>query len=150
MPCTKSKMLSSLRRSSPKTVSMMFKGQIAIAMDLPRFRGGRAEPQDNMRIRAEAGGDFRAKTLLFRWLLEGLELIGGIHNFRVMSSSRLISCGSFAVSMMQRIGSVFLMSFLLTLRSRTSRLKTPCRPSLPNSGSTIRFCKITLAATLAA
>lgn len=56
-----------------KTVSMMFKGQIAIAIELHQFRGGRAEPQDKMRPHAEAGGDFfRTKTALLRQLLEGL------------------------------------------------------------------------------
>lgn len=42
-------MLSGLRCSSSKTVSMMFKDQIAIAMDPHQFRRDRAEPQDNMR-----------------------------------------------------------------------------------------------------
>lgn len=61
---------------------MMFKGQIAIAIDLHQFRGGRAEPQGNMRRHAEADGDFfRTKTALFRQLLEGLELIGGMQSF---------------------------------------------------------------------
>lgn len=59
---------------------MMFKGEIAIAIDLHQFREGRAEPQDNMRPHSEAGGDsFRTKTALFGQLLEGLELIGGMY-----------------------------------------------------------------------
>lgn len=75
-----SKMLSGLRGFSPKTVSMMFKGQIAIAIDLHQFRRDRAEPQDNMRRHAEAGGNSSApKPRSSASFLKASKLIGGMH-----------------------------------------------------------------------
>lgn len=60
-------------------VSMMFKGQIAIAMT--RIGFGEAAPSRRTTC-SQAGGDlFHTKTALFRQLLEGHELIGGMHIF---------------------------------------------------------------------
>ena len=63
----------------------LFKRQIAIAIDLHQFRGYRAEPQalpHHMRRHTEAGSDLlRTEAPLFRQLLKGLELVGGMHVF---------------------------------------------------------------------
>ncbi len=128
MACTKSKMLSGLRCFSPKTASMMFKGQIAIAIDLHQFRRDRAEPQDNMRrMPKRAAISSAPKPRFSASFLKASNRSAGCTISRVTFSSRLISCGSFAVSM-QRIGSVFLISLRFTLRSQASRLQTPWPP----------------------
>ena len=70
----------------------------------------------------------------------------------------LISNGSFAVSMTQRIASVFLICLRFTRRSCASLRPSPMVtkwkpvgwPASSRSGSTTRFCRIPLAAMLAA
>lgn len=75
-------MLSGLRCFSPKTVSMMFKGQIAIAIDLHQFFGETAPSRRTTCDACRSGRRFLPpQNRAFRQLLEGLELIGGMHIF---------------------------------------------------------------------
>ena len=57
--------------------------QITVAVDLHQLGGDRTQAKalpHHMRRHAESGGDFfRAETAFLRQLLEGLELIGGVH-----------------------------------------------------------------------
>ncbi len=92
----------------------------------------------------EAGGDFfRTKTLLFRQLLEGLELIGGMHIFPrdVLVYAAFVRIICSVDDAAHGLGLVD----LLPLRSQKPvwpSEKPRDRPSLSNSGSTTRFCKI--------
>lgn len=74
-------MLSGLRCASPKTVSTMFNGQIAIAIDLHQFRE-QHQAAGQHATSCRSGRRFVPhQTALFRQLLEGLEPIGGMHIF---------------------------------------------------------------------
>lgn len=97
------------------------KAQFAIAIDLHQFR----ETAPNRKrwrttcgvtpMRAEMSSPPAPRSSAR--FLKALELVGGTHVFVGQFSPRLISCGSFAVSTMQRIGSVFLISFRFNRRS---------------------------------
>jgi hypothetical protein len=106
----------------------LLKRQVTLAVDLHQFGRDRAQSQTlphHMRRDAETGCDFfRTEPAFIGEFLERLELVGRVHVFAgdVFVQTDLV--GSLAISTMQRIGSVFLISLRFTRSSWASRLRS--------------------------